>query len=614
MHYAQNSTQQSAPSVAQALALTRDNNSYQRSSSSSDNNIEFRDIMEKEYRAQEARDAYAADAQARKESLKEANRKEAQESADRKEALRKNEDTAETNKADTSRERDDIEVSADDKVPYDNDNKVENSVSIASNPLQSQQLPQNVQDLLDSLEQAVSAQPQTQSLTVDPAAFEELSDLQKLQFLSVMNSLQVDGSGEISALTDVGNIEGFMNKLAQQFAQQDPSATLNNLTPQQITDIQDYISYQAQSTQKSDAARAMLDSILALQNIDPKTALSNGGPAGVHAGLDRQDIINGALNGAILDEIASVLSGIAKLVQPDQGAAGRSAAQASVSSATPNTATNNATANILSEPALLSDMGLEGDMDVDSFNKLISRFTSMDGQDYAPTAMTRQQALAAQNQAVQSNTAQTAQATPDNPQAQAAAASAAPPAIGALSVADSILQELGLSGTLVNNGSTQALGMTSTITSTQNAGHSHPASQMVAATLHKSAAQGESKAITIRLDPPELGRVEIKMSFEQNSKIKAVLTMEKPETQMMMQRDAQMLEKALQDAGFDTDGSLSFELAQDGHDFGQDGSHDQFHHNAKGEQLAEEDVDIIDTTMTWSVNAQTGHVSYNIMA
>jgi len=156
--------------------------------------------------------------------------------------------------------------------------------------------------------------------------------------------------------------------------------------------------------------------------------------------------------------------------------------------------------------------------------------------------------------------------------------------------------------------------MTSVVTQSHGASQPHPGTQMVAATLQKGAASGEAKSIRIQLDPPELGRVEVRMEFGKDKTVKAVLTAEKPETFMMLQRDAQLLERALQEAGLEADGnSLSFELAQDNEGFNQDGRHDGSR-NKTGKNGNEGEEEIIETTMTWQVDPDSGHMRYNILA
>ncbi|MCH7793817.1 MAG: flagellar hook-length control protein FliK [Proteobacteria bacterium] len=97
----------------------------------------------------------------------------------------------------------------------------------------------------------------------------------------------------------------------------------------------------------------------------------------------------------------------------------------------------------------------------------------------------------------------------------------------------------------------------------------------VAVHIQRAAAAGQDR-IRIRLHPAELGQIDVKLKFAGNGVVKAVVTVDRPETFELLQRDARGLEKALQDAGLKTDsGSLSFNLrgqAQYGSDAGRGGS------------------------------------------
>lgn len=68
----------------------------------------------------------------------------------------------------------------------------------------------------------------------------------------------------------------------------------------------------------------------------------------------------------------------------------------------------------------------------------------------------------------------------------------------------------------------------------------------------------------IRLDPPELGRIDVKLEIDGKGNTTTKLIVERAETLDMLQRDARGLEKALQNAGLKADaGSLQFSLQQD---------------------------------------------------
>ncbi|MEZ5815104.1 MAG: flagellar hook-length control protein FliK [Alphaproteobacteria bacterium] len=175
------------------------------------------------------------------------------------------------------------------------------------------------------------------------------------------------------------------------------------------------------------------------------------------------------------------------------------------------------------------------------------------------------------------------------------------------------LEEYGLN---TASGAPSTLGtMTSVVTQAHSAQGTHPAVQAVAVQLQKTAGGGENKTLTLQLEPPELGRVHVKMEFGHNKTLKAILTTEKPESFMMMQRDAHVLERALQDAGLDIGEGLSFELAEHGFDFDQDnrrgGGHDQGGTGGSESAAADE---AIETTMTWHIDPETGHTRYDILA
>lgn len=73
----------------------------------------------------------------------------------------------------------------------------------------------------------------------------------------------------------------------------------------------------------------------------------------------------------------------------------------------------------------------------------------------------------------------------------------------------------------------------------------------------------------LRLDPPELGRVDVRMEISAEGKLSAVIAVERPETLDLLQRDQRVLERSLADAGLKTDaGSLSFTL-KDGRNDGR---------------------------------------------
>src|SRR5205085_4244671 len=75
-----------------------------------------------------------------------------------------------------------------------------------------------------------------------------------------------------------------------------------------------------------------------------------------------------------------------------------------------------------------------------------------------------------------------------------------------------------------------------------------------------SAKSGKSR-FEIRLDPADLGRIDVRIDVDRNGQVTSHLTVERPETLSMLRQDANQLQRALADPGFKTDGSgLQFSL------------------------------------------------------
>ena len=123
---------------------------------------------------------------------------------------------------------------------------------------------------------------------------------------------------------------------------------------------------------------------------------------------------------------------------------------------------------------------------------------------------------------------------------------------------------IGATGTSETNGGTQ--------TQTTAASPSRPAANMQGPTMQVAvqiarAAQDGVNQIQIRLNPAELGRVDVRMDVGHDGRVIAVVTADRQETLDLLQRDQRSLERALQDAGLQTgSGGLSFSLRHDGAD------------------------------------------------
>ena len=99
----------------------------------------------------------------------------------------------------------------------------------------------------------------------------------------------------------------------------------------------------------------------------------------------------------------------------------------------------------------------------------------------------------------------------------------------------------------------------------------------------------------IRLDPADLGRIDVRIDVDRNGQMTSHLTVEKPETLAMLQQDAPQLQRALNDAGFKTgDSGLQFSLrdqSSSGQNSGNDGQpqraaagHQQRRNRARGDR------------------------------
>jgi chemotaxis protein MotD len=80
---------------------------------------------------------------------------------------------------------------------------------------------------------------------------------------------------------------------------------------------------------------------------------------------------------------------------------------------------------------------------------------------------------------------------------------------------------------------------------------------------------GGAKQFDIRLDPPELGRVEVRLSIDASGKTQAHMTADQPQTLELLQKDATNLTRALRDAGLDvSQNGLNFSLKGQGQNNG----------------------------------------------
>lgn len=92
-------------------------------------------------------------------------------------------------------------------------------------------------------------------------------------------------------------------------------------------------------------------------------------------------------------------------------------------------------------------------------------------------------------------------------------------------------------------------------------------SEVLAIRIQKAVQAGQDR-ISLRLHPAELGRIDVQLDIAEDGRLRAAIVAERSEALDLLQRDARLLERALQDAGLKTDsGSFTFDLRdQSAHD------------------------------------------------
>jgi flagellar hook-length control protein FliK len=93
-----------------------------------------------------------------------------------------------------------------------------------------------------------------------------------------------------------------------------------------------------------------------------------------------------------------------------------------------------------------------------------------------------------------------------------------------------------------------------------------PVAEQVSTQISTAIKEGSDR-IKISLHPSELGRVDVKLDVGHDGRVIAAVSVDKQETLDLLRQDARSLERALQDAGFQTgSNSLNFGLRQQGQD------------------------------------------------
>lgn len=99
---------------------------------------------------------------------------------------------------------------------------------------------------------------------------------------------------------------------------------------------------------------------------------------------------------------------------------------------------------------------------------------------------------------------------------------------------------------------------------------------------------GETTKFEMRLDPPELGRVEVRLEVTRDHKVTAVLSADSPQALTELARHARELEQSLQSAGLElSDAGLSFDLSQSR----EDGDDASGQNSSRGASSSNEDLE-----------------------
>jgi chemotaxis protein MotD len=124
------------------------------------------------------------------------------------------------------------------------------------------------------------------------------------------------------------------------------------------------------------------------------------------------------------------------------------------------------------------------------------------------------------------------------------------------------------------------------LTATAATGAAVPISGL-AMELAASVKSGKTR-FEIRLDPAELGRIDVRIDIDRHGQVTSHLTVERPETLSMLRQDANQLQRALDNAGLSTgNGGLQFSLRDQSSQGQNDGN--QSNPNAHRLVVSEED-------------------------
>ncbi len=119
----------------------------------------------------------------------------------------------------------------------------------------------------------------------------------------------------------------------------------------------------------------------------------------------------------------------------------------------------------------------------------------------------------------------------------------------------------------------------------------------IAVQMSKNFKSGANR-FEIRIDPPEMGRIHVRMEMTHDGRVQAILSAERSDTLDLLQRDAKLLSQSLDEAGLDVDSdSLQFSL----HDESGHPSFSKKNHalnGTLGQEVQSETTDRLEVTTT----------------
>ncbi len=142
-----------------------------------------------------------------------------------------------------------------------------------------------------------------------------------------------------------------------------------------------------------------------------------------------------------------------------------------------------------------------------------------------------------------------------------------------------------------------------------------PVAEQLAVRITKAVTDGVDR-INVKLNPADLGQIEIRMEIGPDGKFNAVFAADRPQTVELLQRDARELARSLQDAGLRTDtGSLSFNLRGQQNQGQSNGSQLAAHQNGGSDSHGVDvpaDIMPMPASLYSSANAANGRVDIRV--